>query len=172
MSCFVQYTPYRLRESDWDGERENLGNVVQATLERFFPGFGDLVLHREVVTPLDIERVTGLTEGNIFAGELLAPQMFFFRPARVGPSTGRRSRATTSAARAPTPGGVSWAPPGGWPPQRSPGPDRGSLDADGPASHLWFGGAGQFRGLRPRRVDPSSVARAERARAETVEDDR
>ena len=50
-------------------------------LESHFPGFGDLVLHREVVTPLDIERVTGLTEGNIFAGEFLAPQMYFFRPA-------------------------------------------------------------------------------------------
>ena len=54
---------------------------VQRTLESFFPGFGDLVLHREVVTPLDIERVVGLTEGNIFAGEFFAPQMYFFRPA-------------------------------------------------------------------------------------------
>lgn len=81
LSCFVQYTPYRLRESDWDAERERLGAVVQGTLERYLPGFGDLVLQREVVTPLDIERVTGLSEGNIFAGELLAPQMFFLRPA-------------------------------------------------------------------------------------------
>ena len=81
MSCFVQYTPYRLRESDWDAERERLGDTVQATLERYFPGFGDLVLQREVVTPLDIERTIGLSEGNIFAGELLAPQMFFLRPA-------------------------------------------------------------------------------------------
>jgi phytoene dehydrogenase-like protein len=81
MSCFVQYTPYRLRESDWDAERQQLGDVVQATLESYFPGFGDLVLQREVVTPLDIERVTGLSEGNIFAGELFAPQMFFLRPA-------------------------------------------------------------------------------------------
>jgi phytoene dehydrogenase-like protein len=54
---------------------------VQAVLESHFPGFGKLVLHREVVTPLDIERVTGLSEGNIFAGEFLAPQMYFFRPA-------------------------------------------------------------------------------------------
>ena len=54
---------------------------MQATLESFFPGFGDLVIHREVVTPLDIERVVGLTEGNIFAGEFFAPQMYFFRPA-------------------------------------------------------------------------------------------
>ena len=50
-------------------------------LESHFPGFGDLVLHREVVTPVDIEARTGLTEGNIFAGEFLAPQMYFFRPA-------------------------------------------------------------------------------------------
>jgi phytoene dehydrogenase-like protein len=81
MSSFIQYTPYHLRESDWDAEKENLGDVVQARLEEIFPGFGDLVLHREVVTPLDIERTVGLTEGNIFAGEFLAPQMFFFRPA-------------------------------------------------------------------------------------------
>ncbi|MFP3883135.1 MAG: phytoene desaturase family protein [Actinomycetota bacterium] len=81
MSNFIQYTPYQLRESDWDTEKENLGDIVQARLEEIFPGFGGLVLHREVVTPLDIERTVGLTEGNIFAGEFLAPQMFFFRPA-------------------------------------------------------------------------------------------
>jgi phytoene dehydrogenase-like protein len=81
MSCFVQYTPYKLRESDWDTERENLGDTVQATIESFFPGFGDLVLQREIRTPLDIERTVGLSEGNIFAGEFFAPQMFFFRPA-------------------------------------------------------------------------------------------
>lgn len=81
MSCFVQYAPYHLRESDWDRQRQRFGDTVQATLESFFPGFGDLVLHREVVTPIDIERVVGLSEGNIFAGEFLAPQMFFFRPA-------------------------------------------------------------------------------------------
>jgi len=81
MSCFVQYTPYRLRESDWDTEKERLGDTVQATLESFFPGFSNLILQREIRTPLDIERTVGLSEGNIFAGEFLAPQMFFFRPA-------------------------------------------------------------------------------------------
>jgi phytoene dehydrogenase-like protein len=81
MSCFIQYVPYHLKGSDWDTERQNLGDTVQRTLESFFPGFGDLVLHREVVTPLDIERVAGLTEGNIFHGEFFAPQMYFFRPA-------------------------------------------------------------------------------------------
>jgi phytoene dehydrogenase-like protein len=81
MSCFIQYAPYKLKNSDWDTERDKFADTVQATLESFFPGFGDLVLHREVATPLDIERTVGLTEGNIFAGEFLAPQMYFFRPA-------------------------------------------------------------------------------------------
>ena len=81
MSCFVMYTPYELKGSDWDTERQNLGDTVQRHLDSYFPGFSDLVLHREVVTPLDIERVTGLSEGNIYAGEFLAPQMYFFRPA-------------------------------------------------------------------------------------------
>jgi len=81
MSCFVMYAPYHLAQGDWDTERSNLGDTVQETLEEFFPGFGDLVLHREIVTPLDIERLIGLTEGNIFAGELFESQLFFNRPA-------------------------------------------------------------------------------------------
>ena len=86
LSCFVQHAPYELKgpdgsRVDWETERENFGDKAQAVLEEHFPGFGKLVLQREVVTPADIERVTGLTEGNIFAGEFLAPQMYFFRPA-------------------------------------------------------------------------------------------
>jgi phytoene dehydrogenase-like protein len=81
LSSFVQYVPYQLRESSWEAERQSLGDTVQRTLESFFPGFSSLVLHREVVTPLDIEQTVGLSEGNIFAGEFLAPQMYFFRPA-------------------------------------------------------------------------------------------
>ena len=81
MSCFVSYAPYHLKGSNWDAERNNLGDTVQSTIESFFPGFGDLVLHREVVTPLDIERVVGLSEGNIYAGDYLLPQLYFFRPA-------------------------------------------------------------------------------------------
>jgi phytoene dehydrogenase-like protein len=81
MSCFIQYASYELRGTDWDAERERFGDTVQATLSSFFPGFDKIVLHREIVTPLDIERATGLSEGNIFAGEFLAPQMYFFRPA-------------------------------------------------------------------------------------------
>ncbi|NNF14693.1 MAG: NAD(P)/FAD-dependent oxidoreductase [Gemmatimonadetes bacterium] len=81
MSCFVMYAPYHLADGDWDRERENLGDTVQETIEEFFPGFGDLILHREIVTPLDIERTIGLSEGNIFAGELFESQLFFNRPA-------------------------------------------------------------------------------------------
>ena len=59
-----------------------MADRVQATLERFFPGFGDLVLHREVSHAARHRADRGsVSEGNIFAGELLAPQMFFFRPA-------------------------------------------------------------------------------------------
>jgi phytoene dehydrogenase-like protein len=88
MSCFVQYAPYQLRESDWESERERFGDKAQAVLESHFPGFGELVLHREVVTPVDIERTTGLTEGNIFAGEFLAPRCTSSARPRAGASTG------------------------------------------------------------------------------------
>jgi phytoene dehydrogenase-like protein len=81
MSCFVMYTPYHLAQSNWDAEREKLGDTVQATLDQFFPGFSELIEHREVVTPLDIERLVGLSEGNIFAGEMFSAQMFVNRPA-------------------------------------------------------------------------------------------
>jgi phytoene dehydrogenase-like protein len=81
MSCFVQYTPYHLKGGTWPEERERMADNVQGALESYFPGFSELVLQREVVTPLDIEQVAGLPEGNIFHGELLGPQMYFFRPA-------------------------------------------------------------------------------------------
>ena len=109
MSCFVQYA--RTSSARATGtRRKNLGDTVQATLESFFPGFGDLVLQREVRTPLDIERTVGLSEGNIFAGEFLAPQMFFFRPAPGWSQYGPRSTATTSAAPGRTRAAASWAP--------------------------------------------------------------
>ena len=81
MSCFVMYAPYHLKQSDWKSERENLADTVESTLTEFFPGFSDLVLHREIVTPQDIEEIVGLSEGNIFAGELFKSQLFLDRPA-------------------------------------------------------------------------------------------
>ena len=81
MSCFVQYAPYELREGTWDEKREAFGDTVVDTLALYIPNLKDIILHRQVVTPLDIERTTGLTQGNIFQGELTPSQLFFLRPA-------------------------------------------------------------------------------------------
>jgi len=81
MSCFVQYAPYHLKEGTWDEKREAFGDAVVDTIAEHAPNLKNLILHRQVVTPLDIERVTGLSEGNIFQGELTLEQLFFLRPA-------------------------------------------------------------------------------------------
>jgi phytoene dehydrogenase-like protein len=81
MSCFVQYAPYHLREGSWDDHRETFGDTVVNTIAQYAPNIRDLILHRQVVTPLDLEREWGLTEGNIFQGELTLEQLFFLRPA-------------------------------------------------------------------------------------------
>ena len=81
MSCFVQYAPYELREGNWDDSREAFGDAVIDTLARYIPNLTDIILHRQVLTPLDIERTTGLSQGNIFQGELSPSQLFFLRPA-------------------------------------------------------------------------------------------
>jgi phytoene dehydrogenase-like protein len=81
MSCFVQYAPYHLKEGTWDEHREAFGDTVVNTIAEYAPNLKDLILHRQVLTPLDIEREFGLTEGNIFQGELTLEQLFFLRPA-------------------------------------------------------------------------------------------
>jgi phytoene dehydrogenase-like protein len=80
MSCFVQYAPYHLDGATWDERRDALGDTVLDTLAEYAPNIRDVVLHRQVVTPLDLEREWGLSEGNIFQGELSLGQLFFFRP--------------------------------------------------------------------------------------------
>jgi len=82
MSCFVQYAPYHLKEGGtWDDHREAFGDTVIDTIAQHAPNIKDVILHRQVLTPLDIERTFGLTEGNIFQGELTLEQLFFLRPA-------------------------------------------------------------------------------------------
>ncbi|MDQ3766666.1 MAG: NAD(P)/FAD-dependent oxidoreductase, partial [Actinomycetota bacterium] len=81
MSCFVQYAPYTLADGDWDSQREAFGDAVIDTIAERAPNIKDIILHRQVLTPLDIERDFGLTEGNIFQGELSLEQLFFNRPA-------------------------------------------------------------------------------------------
>jgi phytoene dehydrogenase-like protein len=80
MSCFVQYAPYHLKEGNWDEKREEFGDTVINTISEYAPNLKDIILHRQVLTPLDIERRFGLTEGNIFQGELSLEQLFFLRP--------------------------------------------------------------------------------------------
>ncbi len=81
MSCFVQYAPYHLKEGTWDDQRDAFGDTVIRTIAEFAPNIQDIILHRQVITPLDLEREWGLTEGNIFQGELTLEQLFFLRPA-------------------------------------------------------------------------------------------
>jgi phytoene dehydrogenase-like protein len=81
MSCFVQYAPYNLKEGNWDDKREEFGDTVIDTISEHAPNLKNLILNRQVLTPLDIERDFGLSEGNIFQGELTLEQLFFLRPA-------------------------------------------------------------------------------------------
>ena len=80
LTCFVQYVPYKLREGNWDEKRELLGNRVLKKIAEYAPNVPSAVLARQVLTPLDLERTYGLTEGNIFHGDLRLEQLFFMRP--------------------------------------------------------------------------------------------
>jgi len=81
MSCFVQYAPYHLKGGHWDEQRDAFGDAVLDAVAEHAPNIRDVILHRQVLTPLDLEREFGLTEGNIFHGELTLEQLFFLRPA-------------------------------------------------------------------------------------------
>jgi phytoene dehydrogenase-like protein len=80
MTCFVQYVPYRLREGDWDEKRELLGDRVVKKIAEYAPNVPNSIVARQILTPLDLERTYGLTEGNIFHGDLNLQQLFFMRP--------------------------------------------------------------------------------------------
>jgi phytoene dehydrogenase-like protein len=81
MSCFVQYAPYDILGGWNDEKREAFGDAVINTLSRFAPNIKDIILHRQILTPKDLETTFGLTEGNIFHGELTLQQLFALRPA-------------------------------------------------------------------------------------------
>jgi phytoene dehydrogenase-like protein len=85
MSAFCQYVPYTLAEGDWDSRRDELADRVETSIERFAPGFRDLVVEREALGPPDVERKIGLTGGHIFQGECLPEHMWDRRlPYRTG----------------------------------------------------------------------------------------
>jgi phytoene dehydrogenase-like protein len=80
LTCFVQYVPYHLRNGNWDGQRELLGDRVVKKIGEYAPNVPNAIIARQVLTPLDLERTYGLTEGNIFHGDLRLEQLFFMRP--------------------------------------------------------------------------------------------
>jgi phytoene dehydrogenase-like protein len=80
VSAYVQFTPYQLRATTWDAERDRLGELTTRTIAQYAPGFEQSVIAREVTTPLDLERIYGLTGGHIFHGELALDQLFVARP--------------------------------------------------------------------------------------------
>jgi phytoene dehydrogenase-like protein len=83
MSVFVQYAPYHLKEGAdaWPSKREAFADAVCDVIEELAPGFKSSIMHRHVLTPWDLEKEYGLTEGNIFHGELSVEQLAFLRPA-------------------------------------------------------------------------------------------
>jgi len=80
MSCFVQYAPFKLNGGWNDEKREAFGDTVIDTLSEYAPNLRSAIIHRQVLTPQDMEDEFGLTGGNIFHGELSLQQLFFLRP--------------------------------------------------------------------------------------------
>jgi phytoene dehydrogenase-like protein len=80
MTCFVQYVPYSLRSGTWDDHRELLGERAVKKIAEYAPNVPNAIIARQILTPLDLERTYGLTEGNIFHGDLNLEQLFFNRP--------------------------------------------------------------------------------------------
>ena len=81
MGIFLQYAPFKLRESNWDEAGERYADRVLSLIEEYAPGFQSRILRRQVLTPLELERRFGITGGNIFHGEMSLDQMFVMRPA-------------------------------------------------------------------------------------------
>jgi len=118
ISCFVQYAPYRLDPSlgTWDDQREAFGDAVIDTIAERAPNIREVIVGRQVHTPLDMERIIGLTEGNIFQGELTSSSSSSADRCPATPASGRPSAISGCAAPRPTPAAGSWAPTAAWPP--------------------------------------------------------
>jgi phytoene dehydrogenase-like protein len=80
MSVHVQFAPYRLKDGDWNSRREELGDIVVNTLSEYAPNLRELIVGRQVITPLDLEQTYGLRKGHIHHGEQSLDQFFAFRP--------------------------------------------------------------------------------------------
>jgi phytoene dehydrogenase-like protein len=80
LSMFVQYAPYTLKGTTWDVEKDKLADRCFDILEDYAPGFKASVLHRQVIPPPDMERLWGITGGNIMQGTMSLSSMFSLRP--------------------------------------------------------------------------------------------
>jgi phytoene dehydrogenase-like protein len=80
LSVWMQSAPYKLRESNWHEQRDALGDAVVNLIEEYAPGFKNSILHRQVLTPLDLEETYGLTGGHLYHAEMALDQIFFMRP--------------------------------------------------------------------------------------------
>ena len=80
MSVWMQSAPYHLRDGDWQQQRDALGDAVIGAIEDYAPGFKDSILHRHILTPLDLETEYGLSEGHLYHAEMSLDQIFFMRP--------------------------------------------------------------------------------------------
>lgn len=80
LTCFVQYVPYHLDGTDWEAERDALGQRVVDIIGRYAPNVPDAIVGRDIITPWDLEQRFGITEGNIFHGDIRLDQLFFMRP--------------------------------------------------------------------------------------------
>jgi phytoene dehydrogenase-like protein len=79
-SMFVQHVPPNWDASRWDRERDAFADRVLACVEEVAPGFAASVVHREVLAAPDLERIFGLTGGNIFHGAMTLDRLLFLRP--------------------------------------------------------------------------------------------
>jgi phytoene dehydrogenase-like protein len=80
MSIWMQSAPYHLCAGDWHQQRDLLGDAVLNLVEQYAPGFKNQVLHRQILTPLDLEQEYGLTGGHLYHAEMALDQIFFMRP--------------------------------------------------------------------------------------------
>jgi phytoene dehydrogenase-like protein len=80
MSIHAQYAPYKLKEGDWNSRREEFGDTVVKVLSSYAPNLKESIVARQVITPLDLEQIYGLSGGHIFHGEQSLDQFFAFRP--------------------------------------------------------------------------------------------
>jgi phytoene dehydrogenase-like protein len=80
MSIHVQYAPYHLKRGDWNSRRDELLDVVLNTISEYAPDIREVIVGRQILTPLDLEQAYGLTGGHIFHGEHALDQLFAFRP--------------------------------------------------------------------------------------------